>query len=204
MDNSNDTPPKTVPPLRIKNVRSLQALSVSEESDSDSSSDNQHLMIDEVYEVSASDDAGESEVSKNHVTETDGAKATDKSPRHYSNRQSTNSDDSCPAVQNLAGAPETTTANHSKANRRKSHHVPKQVDVVFEEGTILSAVDNVREEHTNDSNKHLMKHIAMLKSCINYALEEQGFRPLAFKQNYEKVSKLMEQYNQMKRNKHET
>ncbi|XP_055540222.1 uncharacterized protein LOC129726944 [Wyeomyia smithii] len=194
MENLESPSPKTVPPLRIKNVRSLQTFPVSDESGSESSSDNQNLMIDEVYEISAS----EADESENRVAESDkvGYDA-DRSSRLSSNRQSTNSNDS--SAQQPLPMYSSQTAQNSKASRRKSHHVPKQVDdVVFEETTILSVPNDNSAEPSNDSNKNLMKHIAMLKSCINYVLEQQDFKPIVFKHNLEKVSKLIDQYNQMK------
>ncbi|XP_058446545.1 uncharacterized protein LOC131427404 isoform X2 [Malaya genurostris] len=205
MDDSGSTSSKTVPPLKIKNVRALQTLHLSDESDTGSNSDDQNLMIDEVYELNTSDEThdemmlivDEPRLISDNNEEDDLTTRSSKS----SNRLSITSSDEC--TTNLQPTPLSQQSacsftHSSKGNRRKSHHVPKQVgDVVFEETTILTVTD---AEQTAP-NRNLMKNIAMLKSCINYVLEQQELKPIAFKHNFEKASKLIEQYNQIKEDK---
>ncbi|XP_058814635.1 uncharacterized protein LOC131678477 [Topomyia yanbarensis] len=210
MENSDGIVHKTVPPLTIKNVRALQTVHISDESDSGSNSDNENLLIDEVYELTTSDDVQDEMIL---IVEEPAADYIEDeithSSRGSSNRQSIASSDECHST--LQRSPPgqqsgNTSAHSSRGNRRKSHHVPKQGgDVVFEEATILTVPDDDQgQPEIGNSNRDLMKNIAMLKSCINYVLEQQDMKPLVFKHNFEKIPKLVEQYNQMREDKQKT
>lgn len=248
MDDASSVPRKTVPPLRIKNVRSLQTVHISDEEsplsvDTGSTSETDNLIIDEMEEPAVVKDepiiieAEDTEIEahpkrrprkrarkQKRATDADrilvidgdtiGSDEYDQdrhpSSRVSSNRQSINSDESM-----TPSGGHNTSIHGSKGSRRKSHHVPKQVgDVVFEEATILTVDDDDdgddgdddkdgdnREGDRNDPNRNLMKNIAMLRTCINYALVQQNCRPMSFKHNFESTSKMIEYYNQLKTNK---
>lgn len=233
---------KTVPPLKIKNVRSLHSVHISDEEDPSSvgtgstSENDSQLIIDEILEPIVIKDepvmidwdhnesVEQSAVPTAHrtarkrirapkpkegdsilVIDGDAMGSDDCEQGQYSksasNRHSINSEDGFV----LSGTQSSGTSGHSsKTNRRKSHHVPKQVgDVVFEEATILTVDDEDGQKSEtgasaeDDSNRNLMKNIAMLKTCINYVLESQNCPPMSFKQNYESTAKMIEHYNQI-------
>ncbi|KAL9706500.1 hypothetical protein quinque_010018 [Culex quinquefasciatus] len=183
---------KKVPPLRIKYIQ------------------NEHLVIDEGPESDGEEcllieDGGNE--SALVIDESGAEEDLRRTSRRSSNRHSINSED------NSIVSVETTPVRLSSANaassssrssRRKSHHVPKVVDdVVFEEATItiLPDAEPAEEEDPREGvNKNLMSNIAVLKSCINYVLEQQNLKPMTFKFNYESPAKLVEQYNQIKKN----
>ncbi|XP_065089802.1 uncharacterized protein LOC135710992 [Ochlerotatus camptorhynchus] len=245
MNDESSVARKTVPPLRIKNVRSLQTVHISDEEsplsvDTGSTSENDNLIIDEMEEPAVDKD----EPIVIETTEPEGGAHTNRrtrkrtrkqkpvldedrilvidgdtigsdeyeqdlhsSSRVSSNRHSINSDESM-----APSGVHNTSSHSSKGSRRKSHHVPKQVgDVVFEEATILTVDDDedddddkdveTKEDDKNDPNRNLMKNIAMLRTCINYVLVQQNYRPMSFKHNFESTSKMVEYYNQLKTNK---
>ncbi|XP_062551205.1 uncharacterized protein LOC134216302 [Armigeres subalbatus] len=230
MEKHPDGQHKTVPPIKIKNVRSLQTVHVSDDDDSGSTSENDNLQIDETYDpVVIKEEPFIIEHDNMEIVEQyemphrtarkkirapkpndsdsvfviDGdTMGTDQHEQGYhdsatSNRHSVNSEES---VTNSGSLARNTSGHSSKGNRRKSHHVPKQVgDVVFEEATILTVDDEDDDDDagtSDDPNRNLMKNIAMLKTCINYVLENQNCRTLSFKHNYDSTAKMIEHYKQ--------
>ncbi|XP_055642066.1 uncharacterized protein LOC129778912 [Toxorhynchites rutilus septentrionalis] len=213
MERSGASQDKKVPPLKIKiNVdSSLRAVSTSDEDDplsgeEDSSSENGNLIIDEKHVDSLEDGSldGETIIVDDVMIDEDfiDADFLQDSSQRSSCRQSTTSEEQNVHVEPISTYQETSAnipAHSSKGSRRKSHHVPKQADdVVFEEATIISAHDDELSELNESPNRHLMKNISTLRSCLNYVLEQQGYRPMSFKHNSDNVTKLIEQYNQMK------
>lgn len=246
MTDEPTAPQKTVPPLRIKNVRSLQTVHISDEEsplsvDTGSTSETDNLIIDEtelsiaegeslIIETGAAGDVQSNRRSRKRTRkpkpsapkedrilvidgDTIGSDELEQdahsSFRLSSNRHSINSDESLTPSRLF-----NTSSQSSKGSRRKSHHVPKQVgDVVFEEATILTVDDDDdidgddgktvenKEEHRNDPNRNLMKNIAMLRTCINYVLAQQNYRPFPFKHNFESTASMIEYYNVIKSNR---
>ncbi|XP_050078486.1 uncharacterized protein LOC126565355 [Anopheles maculipalpis] len=102
----------------------------------------------------------------------------------------------------------TNTAAKGRINRRKSQHVRlDNADMTFEEPAILETTPSEAEAKGDelqegiDANRTIMQHVALLRTAINYLLQQHHQKTIPFPNgasDFETMDSWMECYEQLK------